>query len=465
MAKKLYRCSSCKYETPTYFGVCKQCEDVGTCEEISESNSSSGKKVGMKTNVSSRVPTTNAESITSIKPQKHLRLDTGIGEFNRVLGGGLVPGGVVLLAGEPGAGKSTLLGHLAKSLSDKSNTVLYISGEESVEQIRLRSERINSLNDRILVAAEKDVTLAIGHIEMHKPDLVIIDSIQTLASPDEPGRAGGVAQVNEVSSLLVTVAKQLHIPMVLVGHVTKDGNIAGPRTIEHLVDVVLQLESADNSPLRILRASKNRYGNVDEVGCFEHADEGLLEVKDPSKLLLGDRTERTSMSGVVTCIIMEGIRAMPIEIQALAVTSSLSNPRRVANGLEHQRSLMVEAITEKHAGVMIMDRDVFVSTVGGIKVKEPGTDLALALAIASSSQDIQISTQAIAIGELELSGEVRAVAYMSQRIKEAVRMGFQELYIPKGASKYVPKGADIKVYEVKTIREAVILMKEKSMKK
>ena len=457
MAKRLFACTNCNAESPKWVGTCPRCGKVATMEEIEQSSTAqSGKAIGTKTSLNNVKPKKPVYKLSELAAQEHTRINTGMEEVNRVLGGGLVPGGVVLMAGEPGAGKSTLLGHLSKSIASLDKKVLYVSGEESTHQIRLRSERIKAIDDNIFVISEQSVVEAIAHIIDMRPDLVIVDSIQTLASPEETGRAGGVAQVNEVSSLLTKTAKELGIPMVLVGHFTKDGNIAGPRTVEHLVDVVLQLEYTDNSPLRLLRAVKNRYGSVNEVGCFEHVDSGLKEISDPSMLLLGDRADRAETSGVMTCIIMEGIRPIPVEVQALAVTSSLNNPRRVASGLEHQRTLMVEAVCEKHAGVQIMDKDVFVSTVGGVKIKEPGADLALALAIASSSHDAPLSPMAIAIGEVELSGEIRPVSLMGQRIKEASRLGFKEIYAPRGAKKAAAElgvtGLDI--FEFRTLSEA-----------
>jgi DNA repair protein RadA/Sms len=332
---------------------------------------------------------------------------------------------VILLSGEPGVGKSTLLLDVAAEAARGGRTVLYISAEESAGQVYLRASRTGGLHENLFLANDTDLGSVLGHIEQVSPDLLIVDSVQTVSSGVLEGSAGGVAQVREVAATLIRVAKDTALPIILVGHVTKDGQIAGPRTLEHLVDVVCQFEGDRQTSLRFVRALKNRFGPTDEVGCFEMSGEGIVEVPDPSSLFRSG--SGTSVSGTCTTIALEGRRALPVEIQALVVPSSAPQPRRVVNGVESSRVAMLLAVLERRAGIALSSADVYVSTVGGIRIHEPGADLAIALAIASAAKDIPLAATTAAIGEISLAGEIRQVTQAAQRASEAVRLGFTVL--------------------------------------
>jgi DNA repair protein RadA/Sms len=350
---------------------------------------------------------------------------TGIAEFDRVLGGGIVPGAAILLSGEPGVGKSTLLLDVAGRVAARGDTVLYVSAEESVGQVRLRAERTGTLVDTLFLAAETNLGTVLGHIDEVKPSLVIIDSVQTVSSETVDGLAGGVAQVREVAATVVRIAKERGIPVILVGHVTKDGTIAGPRLLEHLVDVVMHFEGDRQTALRFVRTLKNRFGPTDEVGCFEMVGSGIEQVPDPSALFRSNTT--TPVSGTCTTITMEGRRAIPVEIQALIVPSSAPQPRRVTNGVDSSRVAMLLAVLERRAKLPFQSADVYVSTVGGIRVTEPGADLAIALALASAAKDVALSPTLVATGEISLAGDIRAVTAHQLRSAEASRLGFTEI--------------------------------------
>jgi DNA repair protein RadA/Sms len=339
-----------------------------------------------------------------------------------VLGGGIVPGAVILLSGEPGVGKSTLLLDVAAEAARGGRKVLYISAEESAGQVYLRASRTGGLHDNLYLANDTDLGSVLGHIEALTPDLLIVDSVQTVSSGVLEGSAGGVAQVREVAATLIRVAKNTAMPIILVGHVTKDGQVAGPRTLEHLVDVVCQFEGNRQTSLRFIRAHKNRFGPTDEVGCFEMSGEGIIEVPDPSSLFRSGTG--TLVSGTCTTIALEGRRALPVEIQALVVPSSAPQPRRVVNGVESSRVAMLLAVLERRAGIALSAADVYVSTVGGIRIHEPGADLAIALAVASAAKDTPLSPTTIAIGEISLAGEIRQVTQAGPRASEATRLGF-----------------------------------------
>lgn len=330
---------------------------------------------------------------------------------------------------------SSILSHVASIMSMKSK-VLYVSGEESINQIKLRAERTKTVGDNFFLASENDLSKAMWHIDEIKPDLIIVDSMQTIASPDIDGRAGSPSQVTEVATMFTRICKERGVPLIMVGHFTKDGNVAGPRTVEHLVDVVLSFEGEDDSPLRFLRAIKNRFGAADEIGCFEHTEEGLEEVPDPSGLLLGDRVN--AIAGVCSSIFLEGKRPLPVEIQALVAPTFLPNPRRVTSGLDGPRTLMIQAVVDKRGGVKIADKDVYVSTIAGTKIKEPAVDLATVIAIVSSARDKTIDPKVVAIGEVTLSGEVRKVPGMIRRLQEAIRLGFNFAFVPPGTIAALP---------------------------
>jgi len=376
--------------------------------------------------VATRVPSNRAAvPITQITVTDAEHRPTGIAEFDRVLGGGIVPGAAILLSGEPGVGKSTLLLDVAGRVAMRGDTVLYVSAEESVGQVRLRAERTGTLVDTLFLAAETNLGTVLGHIDEVKPSLVIIDSVQTVSSETVDGLAGGVAQVREVAATVVRIAKERGIPVILVGHVTKDGTIAGPRLLEHLVDVVMHFEGDRQTALRFVRTLKNRFGPTDEVGCFEMVGSGIEQVPDPSALFRSNTT--TPVSGTCTTITMEGRRAIPVEIQALIVPSSAPQPRRVTNGVDSSRVAMLLAVLERRAKLPFQSADVYVSTVGGIRVTEPGADLAIALALASAAKDVALSPTLVATGEISLAGDIRAVTAHQLRSAEATRLGFTEV--------------------------------------
>jgi DNA repair protein RadA/Sms len=363
-----------------------------------------------------------AKPITDISTERVAAWSTQVGEFDRVLGGGLVPGAVVLLSGEPGVGKSTLLLEVAANTAKSGKTVLYVSGEESVGQIRLRAERTGAMSDNLFIASETDLSTVLGQIDAVSPELLVVDSVQTIAAAEIDGAAGMPSQIREVAANLIRIAKERALPVILVGHVTKDGNIAGPRALEHLVDVVCHFEGDRQTSLRFVRSMKNRFGPTDEVGCFEMTGEGINEVPDPSGMFLsrGD----APVSGTCVTVTVEGKRPLIAEVQALVVKSSTPQPRRVTNGVDSARVAMLLAVLERRAGLRLSDMDVYVSTVGGVKLTEPASDLAIALAIASAVQDKPIAHNLVAFGEISLAGEIRKVSNGKVRASEANRLGF-----------------------------------------
>lgn len=362
-----------------------------------------------------------ARPITEIEVVTDGYSPTTVAEFDRVLGGGLVAGAAILLSGEPGVGKSTLLLEVASRLAKNGKKVLYVSAEESASQVRLRAQRTDALSENLYLASETDLGHVLGQFDQVKPELMVVDSVQTISSKDVDGAAGMPSQVREVASNLIRLAKENSTPVVLVGHVTKDGSIAGPRTLEHLVDVVCHFEGDRQTALRFVRTLKNRFGPTDEVGCFEMTGEGIVEVKDPSALFVSNST--TPVSGTCITVAVEGRRALRAEIQALVVQSGTPQPRRVTNGVDSSRVAMLLAVLERRAGISLSNKDVYVSTVGGMKIIEPAADLAIAIAIASAASDKPVSTTIAAFGEISLSGEIRGVANLNQRINEAARLG------------------------------------------
>ena len=353
---------------------------------------------------------------------------TGVAELDRVLGDGLVPGVVALLAGEPGVGKSTLLLEVAARWARSGHTTLYVTGEESAAQVRLRAGRTNAVADQLYLAAETDLGTVLGHIEEVRPSLMVLDSVQTIGTAEADGSPGGVTQVREVTSALVRVAKRRGMAVIIVGHVTKEGAIAGPRLLEHLVDVVLAFEGDRHSGFRMVRATKNRFGPADEVGCFEMVDSGILEVPDPSGLFTSQHSE--PVPGTAVTVTMEGRRPLLAEIQALVVKSSTTQPRRTVNGVESGRVAMVLAVLEQRCGLRLNERDVYVSTVGGAKVSDPAADLAAAIAIASAACHKPVPQRIVALGEVGLAGELRRVPGTERRLNEAARLGSAEAVIP-----------------------------------
>ena len=413
-----YACSECGWTTVKWVGRCGECQAWGTVVEA-----------GTQTGIQQRMVAVTvsgdnvAKPITEVPENGELKhWASGINEFDRVLGGGIVPGAAILLSGEPGVDKSTLLLEVASRAAKTGARVLYVSAEESVSQVRLRASRTGALNDNLYLAAETDLSTIIGQIDAVSPSLLIVDSVQTVASSNIDGLAGGPSQVREVASVLIRVAKERNLPVLLVGHVTKDGTIAGPRLLEHLVDVVCHFEGDRQTALRFVRAMKNRFGPTDEVGCFEMTGDGIAEVPDPSGLFLSRST--VPVSGTCATVALEGKRALPVEIQALVVPTSAPNPRRVTNGVDSSRVAMLLAVLERRTGIKLSDKDVYVSTVGGVRLAEPGADLAIAIAVASAFNDKPVAHTVAAFGEISLAGEIRPVNGEKQRDTEATRLGY-----------------------------------------
>lgn len=435
-------CSECGWSGPKWLGRCPECGQWGTIEEFHEARPSASSRTAApgrtSRTLSHAVPDSAAKPITEISTENISRIDTGFTEFNRVLGGGIVPGSVTLIAGEPGIGKSTLLletaGNVARlsAAQPERNTVLYISGEESQAQVRMRASRIGAVEPNLLLAATTDLSTALGLIEQCKPALAIVDSAQTIVSQEVDGISGGSTQVREVASALIDTAKTLDIPVLLVGHVTKDGSIAGPRTLEHLVDVVCQFEGDTETALRMLRAVKNRFGPTDEVGCFDMSGEGIEEVTDPSGLFLSssNSADPSPVEGTCVTFALDGHRSLPIEVQSLVTKSVLPTPRRAANGVDANRIAMLVAVLYRHGNVNLLANDLYISTIAGGQAREPGCDLAIVGALASASKSKAISRTTCAIGEISLTGQVRPVPRLEYRLREAARLGFTTAVVP-----------------------------------
>jgi len=404
-----FRCTECGWTSIKWVGRCGECQSWGTVLDDTENAPSPRAVVPIRVSASRA-----AKPITEIISDDVSHWPSGIAEFDRVLGGGIVPGAAILLSGEPGVGKSTLLLEVASRAAARGMRVLYVSAEESVNQVRMRAARTGALQPSLYLAAEVDLAVILGQIEQVDPQLVIVDSVQTVASSSSDGL--------EVASTLIRVSKDRNLPVLLVGHVTKDGSIAGPRLLEHLVDVVLQFEGDRQTALRFVRSQKNRFGPTDEVGCFEMTGDGIAEVADPSGLFLS--RVRQPVSGTCVTIAVEGRRALPVEVQALIVKSSAPMPRRVVNGVDSSRVAMLLAVLERRSHMALSTYDVYVSTVGGIRVTEPGADLAIALAIASAFKDRALAATTVAIGEISLAGEIRPASAVKQRVAEAKRLGF-----------------------------------------
>lgn len=448
-SKTSYECTECGYVLSKWMGRCPSCGEWGTLEERRPAAASAaGSRSGSRHLAGA---TSDALPVTEIDPQIANHIPSGSAELDRVLGGGIVPGSAVLLAGEPGVGKSTLLLEVSANWAKANRSVLIITAEESVGQVRHRAERTNALSEKLYIAAEHDLEQALHHVDTVKPELIIVDSLQTMNASGVEGVPGGVTQTRAVTSTLTTLAKQSGTPVLAVGHVTKDGNVAGPRTIEHLVDVVLHFEGDQHSSLRFLRGIKNRFGPTEEVGCFEQTAEGIKEVTDPSGLFLNHRTE--SVTGTAVTVKMDGRRALVGEIQTLAVETEQGNPKRFVTGIESGRVSMMLAVLAQRCGMQLGRREVYAATVGGMRISEPAADLALGLALASTAQDEPLPLGLCAMGEVGLGGEVRRIPEINQRLSEAARLGMKHAIIPAGTSPSVPKG--LEVHQVKNIGQAL----------
>ena len=445
-AKDPFRCSECGWSTSKWVGRCGECQTWGSVEEIS-----APKKLSL-------VPTavsTPAKPIGEVSLESAKARTSGVSELDRVLGGGLVPGAAILLAGEPGVGKSTLLLSVAAESAKKKITSLYISGEESASQVRLRAERLSAIDPNLWLAAESELGAVIAHIDAVKPELLIIDSIQTITSGAVEGAPGGITQVREIASALIRIAKERAITLMLVGHVTKDGTVAGPKLLEHLVDVVLNFEGDRHSRLRLIRAIKNRFGASDEVGCFDMNENGITSLADPTGLFTTRHAE--PVPGTCVTVTLEGRRPILAEIQALvsapgAQERDYGNHRRVTSGLDNSRTAMTLAVLELRANVRVSGRDVYVATVGGMKISEPAADLALALAVGSAAKGLALPADLVAIGEVGLAGEIRKITGAPQRIQEASRLGFKRAMVPVGSD---IKVSGIEILEVARLDQAI----------
>ncbi len=445
-SKTMYVCTCCAYESAKWFGQCPGCGEWNTMEET-VINAVSSKKHA------STLSRGAAVVIDEIRETDEIRYDTGISEFNRVLGGGLVKGSLVLIGGDPGIGKSTILLQACKFLSEN-KTVLYVSGEESASQIKLRASRLGVMSKNLYVLCETDAEYITELIRTDKPDVVIVDSIQTMNITDIQSSTGSVTQVRECTNLFMRTAKSLAIPVFIVGHVNKDGNIAGPKVLEHIVDTVLYFEGDKNMSYRILRAVKNRFGSTNEIGVFTMNDTGLEEVPNPSKMLLEGRPKNTS--GTCVMCVMEGSRPILAEVQALVTATGFGTPRRMTNGYDYNRMAMLIAVLEKRAGYYFANTDCYLNIIGGLKIDEPASDLSVVLALVSSLKDMILKDDVIAFGEIGLAGEIRGVSNAQQRVNEAIRMGFRKIIIPYHNYRSLPDEIkkQAQIVGVRTVRDA-----------
>ena len=448
-SKSVYICSECGYETPSWLGQCPSCNEWNTLNEeiktIVKDKPLSKSLVG--TNRSKAYP------LNEITADTGHRYNTGLKELNRVLGGGLVKGSVVLLSGDPGIGKSTILLQICQYLGEGLK-ILYVSGEESAHQIKLRASRLSVMTENLSVLCETDAQYICEYIQSEKPDIVIIDSIQTMEISELNSSPGSVTQVRESTNLFTRTAKISNIPIFLVGHVNKDGNIAGPKVLEHIVDCVLYFEGDRNTSYRILRAVKNRFGSTNEIGVFEMLDNGLCEVENPSMMLISGKP--TNVSGTCVACLMEGSRPILAEVQSLVTPSGFGNPRRMATGIEYNRMAMLIAVLEKRCGYFLGNMDCYTNVIGGLRIDETAADLSIALAIVSSLKDVPVPEKTLAFGEIGLAGEVRSVNSCEQRIKEAAKLGFEKCVIPYHNYLKLPKYLfnEIEIVPAKNIRQA-----------
>lgn len=442
--KSKYVCQNCGFESLRWLGRCPGCDSWNSFVEELEKAAQVKKKANATGN-------TKPQSLLEVQPLSIERLDMGMGEINRVLGGGLVPGTVVLIAGDPGIGKSTLLLQAAAHVAEREEKVLYISGEESAQQIKLRASRMGLSQNKALVWAETDLDIIVEEIKAIKPSLVVVDSIQTVFTPELGSLPGGITQIKEATARLISIAKGFNIPIIIVGHVTKEGSIAGPRVLEHMVDAVLYFEGERHYQYRILRAIKNRFGSTFEMGVFEMKNEGLEEILNPSQAFLAERPTLSPGSVVAACI--EGSRPLLVEIQALVSQSSFGQPRRMTTGIDFNRANLILAVLEKRVGLNMAAHDAYINIAGGIKIQEPALDLAVAIALASSLKNKPCPSSLAVMGEIGLTGEVRGVSHLHKRMLEAKKLGFYHCLVPYGSNTEKVNG--IELLEARTVSEAL----------
>ena len=453
--KTVYVCSACGYETPRWMGKCPGCNAWNTMEEQAPQASVS-QAAPVKANKQRGGTGAKALRLDEIPEENAARASTGIGELDRVLGGGVVEGSLMLVGGDPGIGKSTLLLQVSEHLARQGARVLYISGEESARQIKMRARRLGVSADSLLILSENAMDAAEKRWEEIQPDYMIIDSIQTMYRPDMASAPGSVSRVRECASLLMRMAKTTGCAVFLVGHVTKEGAIAGPRILEHMVDVVLYFEGDRQHDHRILRAVKNRFGSVNELGLFEMHEKGMLPVANPSEMLLSERAKNVPGSCVIPAI--EGSRPMLVDVQALALQTAYGTPRRTTNGFDAGRLALLLAVLEKRAGVSLFNQDVYVNVAGGLSLSEPAADLALCAAVASSVRDVCIPGDWAVMGEVGLAGEIRAVSQCERRLSECARLGFTSAVLPRENARHLKAPEGMRVYGVETLAEALSIL-------
>ena len=446
-AKTIFFCTNCGTETPKWMGRCPGCGAFNTMEEHIEKPVAAGKAKSAPVG-QSRKP----QRIREVASDGEIRFSTGMGELDRVLGGGAVAGSLVLVGGAPGIGKSTLLLQICNSLCT-GRKVLYVSGEESERQLKLRAQRLGVAPDELYILSETRLSDVLEAVEEIQPDILIADSIQTLYHEQNESSPGSISQVKDCTMALMQLSKSQGILVFVVGHINKDGNIAGPKVLEHMVDCVLYFEGDPNSSYRLLRAAKNRFGSTNEIGVFEMADKGLIEVPNPSQMLLEGRPE--GASGTCVACVMEGTRPVLAEVQALVTKTTFNVPRRAADGFDFNRAVLWMAVAEKRAGMKLNIFDAYINVIGGLRLDEPAADLPVVLAIASSYRDQVIDSQLVAIGEVGLTGEIRSVSNMNQRLGEVARLGFKKCIIPRNGSEKLDIPAGLTVYRVRNICEAI----------
>lgn len=447
--KTKYVCQECGYENSKWLGKCPECSKWNTfVEEIEEKRSKSNKEVFVIDKSSSRP--LNINSIETIKEQ---RFSTCINELDRVLGGGVVKGSLVLVGGDPGIGKSTLLIQVASNVANSGKKVLYISGEESASQIKMRAQRLGIQSDNLYIFAENNLSIIEAHLESVNPDLIIVDSIQTVFSPEITSAPGTVSQIKEGTSRFMKISKKMGISTFVVGHVTKEGSLAGPKVLEHMVDTVLYFEGERFNTYRLIRAVKNRFGSTNELGVFEMRELGLIELENPSKILIAEKPKDVAGSVIISTV--EGTRPMLLELQALVSPTSFGIPKRTATGVDYNRVSLLMAVLEKRVGMQIQNQDVYINVVGGLKVNEPSIDLGIVMAIASSFRNIPIDGNVAITGEVGLTGEIRAVSFIEKRIAECKKLGFTKIVIPKSNYEAVKDVKGIEICPVDSVRQAI----------